>query len=171
MIATDHYGSFYLPGANQIVNAKPKLRTLSIPKPANSRGQTLKSNSVAGQTNPSPQVVIIREHLENETVGLAYILGISGQSNPAKWPFALAKHGANVFRHKARNFEGVIHARSSLPGFEDYYRNQKPRIRHAATRALPQRASPWTAWIGVCIRQGRAPASATAASSIIPFGT
>src|SRR6185369_10692649 len=72
------------------------------------RGQSLKMNAVARQTQPAIQRAIIGKHLEREIVSLANVLGIAGQRHPTKRTLALAEQRANVFRDEAGYLERVF---------------------------------------------------------------
>ena len=65
MIATDHYGRRYLARSDEIVERDTEACPLPLPQPADTRWQTLKGNSLASESDPALQMLIMREQLEN----------------------------------------------------------------------------------------------------------
>src|SRR5215212_5865521 len=92
---------------HEIVDRLAHLSPFTITEPADARGQSLKVNSIARETQPAIQCAIIGKHLQRKIVSIANVLRIAGQRHPAKRSFAFAEKRANVFRHKARYLKRI----------------------------------------------------------------
>ena len=69
MIASDHDRSLNFSGFHEMVDAFSEQCSLAVTEPADTGGQTLKANFLAGEMDPSVQDLVFGEKLENEVVG------------------------------------------------------------------------------------------------------
>jgi len=110
VIASDYDRAFELAFLNQVVHRQTELRALSIAEPANSCGQTLELDSLAGEADPAAKNVIVREHFQNQIVGDGDVRGLTGKRDPAERPPAFAEERAYVGGHKSRETVGILYA-------------------------------------------------------------
>src|ERR1700680_141767 len=86
---------------DQVVYRESKLRALSVSEPADTRGQTLKLDSLAREINPAAENAIVREQFEHEIVGHMNVRRLARQRDPPERPAAFAKQWTNICRHKS----------------------------------------------------------------------
>src|SRR5258705_884573 len=108
MVASDGYWRFQVAALDEVVNGLTHFGTLAIPQPADTRRQSVKVNALARKTQPTVKGSVVREQFQSEIIGLAYIFLVTRERHPAKRSLAFAEKWPNVFRHKARNLEGIF---------------------------------------------------------------
>ena len=81
--------------------------------PADARRQALEGDALAGHVEPAVQVRVVREQLLHLRVGLADVLRVARQRDPAERPLAAAEQRPDVGRHEAGEVERVLHAASN----------------------------------------------------------
>src|SRR6185436_13867019 len=110
MITTNRYRSLNLSALNKIIDRLAHLRALPIAKPTDSRGQALKLNAISSQPQPAIQRSIFRKQLQREVIGLANVVWVTRQRDPAKRPFAFAEKRPDVFGDEAGNIKRIVTA-------------------------------------------------------------
>src|SRR5689334_13143387 len=108
MIAPDRDRRFQIAALDEIVDRFAHFGAFAVAEPADARGQALEVHAIAREPQPAIQRAIVGKHLEREIVGLANVLRIAGERDPAKGSLAFTKQWANVLRHKAGNVERVL---------------------------------------------------------------
>src|SRR5437764_6564365 len=102
MIASHHDRSFELSLFDQLVHRKPELRTLAVAKPADSRWQSLKLDSLARQINPPAQNAVVRKQLEHQIICHMNVCRLARKRHPTERPPPFAKQRPYILRHKSR---------------------------------------------------------------------
>src|SRR5690606_11321383 len=82
-------------------------RPLALAQPADPRGKALELDLLARYRDPAPQVLILREQLEDEVVRAVDVLQIARQRHPPERTLPLAEERTDVRRDEARVREGV----------------------------------------------------------------
>src|SRR5438445_13846469 len=71
MIAADRNRRFQITTPDEFIDRLAHLRTFAVPEPSNARGQSLKVNPVARQTQPAIQSLIFWKKFQGQIVSLA----------------------------------------------------------------------------------------------------
>src|SRR5207244_3782983 len=95
-------GSLHNALAHQLVECQPGFVALAVAQPADTRGQPLEMDFLAGQRDPAFQRSILREEFENSLVGAIDIFGVARERDPTERPLATAEEGTNIGGHEAR---------------------------------------------------------------------
>ena len=110
MIAANHNGRFDVAAFHQLVYRHAKLGAFAVAEPTNPRRQSLISNSLLREHQPTRQRLIFWEQFEREFVGARDVSGITAQRNPAKRAAPFAKQRPNIFENEPGNIERVFHS-------------------------------------------------------------
>src|SRR5713226_5263877 len=105
VVAADHDGRLDRAGADELVEANTRARTLAIAKPADSRRQALELHLLTGRLDPAHQRGVVGELLDHGAVGDGNVLRVARQRNPAKGSFAFAEQWTDVGGHEAWELE------------------------------------------------------------------
>src|SRR5260370_16702278 len=104
MIAAHHHGGLDFAFRHQVVERQAKLVALAVAQPANSRRQTLELDALLRQLDPASQMLLLREHLQHQSICPRNIGSLSGKRRPAERSFAFAKQLPDLFLHKTSEF-------------------------------------------------------------------
>ncbi|RMU34474.1 hypothetical protein ALP30_01526 [Pseudomonas syringae pv. primulae] len=107
MVAADHHRCRQLAAADHFVERQAQLGALTQTDPADTRGQALKTDALAGHVQPVMQVIVVRDQLFDLGVGLVDVLRITRQRGPAERPDATAEQRADVGRNETGEVEGI----------------------------------------------------------------
>src|SRR5690348_318351 len=110
MIAADHDRGLDLSALHQIVHGKTELRTFPVAQPADPRGQSLESNSLARQIDPAAQNAVLGEHLQNQVVCNSDIRRLPRERNPAEWAASFAEEWTDICGYKSGKIVGILNA-------------------------------------------------------------
>jgi len=77
--------------------------------PTNPRWQSLECNTFTSHIEPAMQIFIIRKKRFHFCVGLANIIRVARQRDPAEWAFTSTEQGSNIRRDKARHIKRIFH--------------------------------------------------------------
>ncbi len=106
-------GALDFAALHQFVHGEAELGALAIAEPADTRGQSLKMDSLLRQFHPARENCVLGKHLERELIGARDVGGIATQRDPTKRSFPFAKERSDIFRNEAGNIECV----SRTPAF------------------------------------------------------
>src|SRR4029078_4064229 len=87
-----------------------RLGALAVAEPADAGGESLELHPLLRHRQPSAQMRLLREGLEDRPIGGEDVLRIAGEGHPAEWPLALAEERADVGGDESGIGEGVAHA-------------------------------------------------------------
>ncbi len=103
-------GRFDFAGLHEMIDALAELGAFTIAEPADACRQALESYFLARQMDPAVQNLVVGEQFQNEIIGDARCLRISGQGRPSEGPSAFAEHRPNIGRNESREVVRILHA-------------------------------------------------------------
>src|SRR4029453_12918830 len=113
MITTNDNRRADLAWAQHLVEGQAGLVPLARPKPANPCWQALEADLRSRAAQPLLQPRVVREELQDGSVGDLDVARISRQRDPPERALALTKQRPDVGRHEAREVEGPYAAAQS----------------------------------------------------------
>src|SRR6266852_2116518 len=96
MVAADHNRCFQFALGHQIVQCQPEFVAFAVSQPTDPRRQALEFHLLLRHLDPALQVLIFREHFENQLVCPGDVRCFAGKRRPAEGAFAFAKERANI---------------------------------------------------------------------------
>ena len=103
-------GAFSSPRLHHLVEGQTGAMALAEADPADARRQALERDALARHVEPAVQVRVVGEEFLHLRVGLADVLRVARERDPAKRPLAAAEQRPDVGRHEAGEVERVLHA-------------------------------------------------------------
>ena len=110
MVATDDDGRTHFAGCDELVEREPRLRSLAVAEPADARRQALVRDARLGHLDPASEAGVIREQLEDGTVGPFDVGRVAGQRRPTERAAALAELRPDERRDEPGIVEGILDA-------------------------------------------------------------
>src|SRR5215467_7668032 len=110
MIAADHDRRLELAPRDHFVERETGAVPLAQAQPADPRRQTLKSDPLGCEIEPSMQPCVVGKELLYLAISSMNVLRVAGQCSPPERPFALAKQRPDVRGYESGESECVLHA-------------------------------------------------------------
>src|SRR5450759_5012212 len=110
MIAADDDRRRQLTAGDEVIEGDAELCALAETEPTDPGGQSLELHFLAGDRDPTSEMLVIREELEHQIIGAVDILWIAGQRHPTERSLALAEQRSDVLGNKAGDRERVANA-------------------------------------------------------------
>ncbi len=108
MIPANHNRRGKLTGADHFVEGEAQLVTYTQTNPANTRGQALERDTLAGHVEPVVQVLVLGQDFFDLGIRFVDVLWIARQGGPTERTNAAAEQRSDVGRHKTREIERVF---------------------------------------------------------------
>ena len=111
MVPANYDWRFQLAVGHQIVQSQAEFCPFAIAQPADARRQSLKLYFFLRHLYPAFEVIVFREHFQNQAIGASNVRSLAGKRGPAERAFAFAKKRTNISWNKTREVVGVLQAR------------------------------------------------------------
>ena len=102
VVAPDHDRRLDAAGPDEVVDRKPRPRTVAVAEPADPRGQPLERDPLRRQLEPPLQQLVAGEEPPQRLVDHRDVGRVPGQHCPAKRPDAAAEERPDIGRDEAR---------------------------------------------------------------------
>ena len=153
---------------DEVVQAQPEGRALSVAKPADARRQSLEMDLLPVPSGSSAQGSFSGNIFQHQIVGDGDVGRISGQRDPTERTAPLAEKRPDVGRDEAREIERIRPRRPSTPVRECCSRSRMSPRRATADPAWRGRGSQWNPCSAADIPPDLPCRSRAASSSEIP---
>ena len=109
MVAPDHDRCLELAAAHHGVEGQAGQVPLAQADPADACRQALEADALARHVQPAVQVRVVGEQLLHFGIGLANVLGVAAERDPAERPHTTAEQRTHIGGHKAGVVKSVGH--------------------------------------------------------------